>query len=115
MAKSNKTSGIKNWSKDDRPREKLLQKGAKALSNSEFLAILLRTGTFGVSAIDLAREVLKKFSTFRNMAHTDVCDWKNFKGLGDAKVAHIHAALEIGRRFREDEVSVGKQKIKSAK
>lgn len=106
---------IKNWPADDRPREKLLKKGARTLSNSELLAILLRTGTSGVSAIDLARNVLKKFGTFRNMTHTDVRDWKDFKGLGSAKISHIQAALEIGRRFREDETSVGKQKIKSAK
>jgi DNA repair protein RadC len=113
--KSKKLSGINAWPVDDRPREKLLKKGARSLSNSELLAILLRTGTPGVSAIDLARDVLKKFGTFRNMAHTDVRDWKDFKGLGSAKIAHIQAALEIGRRFREDETSVGKQKIKSAK
>lgn len=108
-------AGIKSWPEDDRPREKLLKKGARALSNSELLAILLRTGTTGTNAIDLARDVLKKFGTFRNMAHTDARDWKDFKGLGSAKVAHIQAALEIGRRFREDEVSTGKQKISSAK
>ena len=106
---------IRNWPKGDRPREKLLAKGAKALSNSELLAILLRTGTNGLSAIDLARKVMEKFGTFRNMVHTDARDWKDFKGLGSAKVAHIQAALEIGRRFREDEASAGKQKIKSAK
>jgi len=113
--KCKKLSGISAWPADDRPREKLLKKGARSLSNSELLAILLRTGTPGVSAIDLARDVLKKFGTFRNMIQTDARDWKDFKGLGSAKVAHIQAALEIGRRFREDETSVGKQKIKSAK
>jgi len=113
--KSKKLSGISAWPKDDRPREKLLKNGSTSLSNSELLAILIRIGTAGVSAIDLARTVLKKFGTFRNMAHTDVRDWKDFKGLGDAKIAHIQAALEIGRRFREDESSAGKQKISSAK
>lgn len=119
MAKKTKQTkhyekAIKNWPEDDRPREKLIKKGAKALSNSELLAILLRTGINGSSAIDIARRVMKKFGTFRNMAHTDVRDWKKFKGLGTAKVAHIQAALEIGRRFREDEASAGKQKISSA-
>lgn len=106
---------IKNWPADERPREKLLKKGTKALSNSELLAILLRTGTKGSSAIDLARKVIKKFGTFRNMVHTDVHDWKELKGLGNAKFAHIQAALEIGKRYREDEVTTGKQKIASAK
>lgn len=111
----NKTVSIKNWPEDDRPREKLLKKGAGALSNSELLAILLHTGTNGTSAVDLARKILKKFGTFRNMTHTDTLDWTKFKGLGSAKIAHIQAALEIGRRFREDEVTTGKKKIASAK
>jgi len=115
MKKQIKATGIKTWPEDDRPREKLLKKGPGALSNSELLAILLRTGTNGTSAIDLARKILKKFSTFRNMAHTDARDWKDLKGLGSAKIAHIQAALEIGKRFREDEASVGKQKVSSAK
>ena len=106
---------IKSWPADDRPREKLLKKGAGVLSNSELLAILLRTGTQGTSAIDLARKILKKFSTFRNMAHTDTRDWTEFKGLGGAKIAHIQAALEIGRRYRQAETSAGKQKVTSAK
>ena len=115
MSKKSKSTGIKTWPKDDRPREKLLKKGAKALTNSELLAILLRTGAKGLSAIDLARKIIKKFGTFRNMLHVDMRDWKEFKGVGNAKVAHIQAALEIGRRFREDEVSTGKQRISSAK
>ena len=110
-----KTAGIKSWPQDDRPREKLLKKGAGALSNSELLAILLRTGVKGVSAIDLARKMLAKFGTFRNMSHSDDRDWKEFKGLGPAKIAQIKAALEIGRRFREDEVLPSKQKIATAK
>jgi len=113
-ALSNK-EGIKYWPEADRPREKLLKNGSGALSNSELLAILLRTGTNGISAIDLARKVLQKFGTFRNMVHTDLRDWKGFKGLGNAKIAHIQAALEIGRRYRQDEVTTGKQEIASAK
>ena len=115
MTEKNKSKGIKSWPKDDRPREKLLKKGASALSNSELLAIELRTGVKGNSAIDLARKMLDKFGTFRNMSHSDIRDWKEFKGLGPAKIAQIKAALEIGRRFREDEVLSVKQKIASAK
>ena len=114
MTKKNKTSGIRSWPKDDRPREKLLKKGPGALSNSELLAIQLRTGVQGNSAIDLARKMLAKFGTFRNMSHSDIRDWKEFKGLGPAKIAQIKAALEIGRRFREDEVVSTKQKIATA-
>ncbi len=101
MVKERKISGIKTWPEDDRPREKLLKKGAGALSNSELLAILLRTGTRGTSAIDLSRKILAKFGSFRSMAHTDARDWKEFKGLGGAKMSHIQAALEIGRRYQQ--------------
>ncbi len=108
-------AGIKSWPQDDRPREKLLKKGAGTLSNSELLAILLRTGVEGNSAIDLARQIIDKFGTFRNMSHTDMREWKEFKGLGPAKIAQIKAALEIGRRFREDEIRPAQEKISSAK
>jgi DNA repair protein RadC len=114
MIEKNKSTGIKNWPSDDRPREKLLKRGAGVLSNSELLAILLRTGVAGNSAIDLARQIIEKFGTFRNMSHTDMREWNEFKGLGPAKIAQIKAALEIGRRFREDEVLSVKQKIASA-
>ena len=94
---------IKNWPIEDRPREKLLRNGEHNLSSSELLAILLRTGTKGQSAIDMARNIIKKFKTFRNMSHTDLRDWKEFKGLGTAKIAQLKAALEIARRFNYQE------------
>ena len=115
MTEKNKSAGIKSWPEGDRPREKLLKRGAGALSNSELLAILLRTGVKGTSAIDLARRLLDKFGTFRNMSHSDIREWKEFKGLGPAKIAQIKAALEIGKRFREDEVISVKQKIANAR
>ena len=108
-------NGIRSWPAEDRPREKLLKKGARTLSDSELLAILLRTGVKGMSAIDLARKIVDKFGTFRNMNHTDAREWKEFKGLGPAKIAQIQAALEIGRRFREVETLRGKQKISSSR
>ncbi len=114
MPEKNKSAGIKSWPQDDQPREKLLKKGAGALSNSELLAILLRTGVQGNSAIDLARKLLAKFGTFRNMSHIDMREWNEFKGLGPAKIAQIQAALEIGRRFREVEAKGPQQKIKAA-
>lgn len=114
MSKKNEKTGIKSWPEGDRPREKLLQKGPGALTNSELLAILLRTGVKGASAIDLGRKLMDTFGTFRNMSHTDGRHWNDFKGLGPAKIAQIKAALEIGRRFREDEVINEKKKITSA-
>ena len=105
---------IKSWPKDERPREKLLKNGERSLSNSELLAILLRTGTKGQSAVELSRVILQKFKTFRAMSHTDLRAWKEFKGLGLAKIAQIKAAIEIGRRFREDETKEQRPQIKSS-
>jgi DNA repair protein RadC len=107
-------SGIKSWPEADRPREKLLKEGEHKLSNTELLAILLRTGVKGDSAIGLARKIIRKFGTFRNMSHTNMSQWKEFKGLGKAKIAQVRAAIEIGRRFREDEIKEDKPKIKSS-
>ncbi|MBU1087335.1 MAG: DNA repair protein RadC [Candidatus Omnitrophica bacterium] len=104
---------IKNWPKDDRPREKLLKHGEHTLSNAELLAILLRTGTKGASALDLSRKILQKFKTFRDMGHTDSAQWKDLKGLGNAKLAQIRAAIEIGRRFGEEKLAE-KMKVSSA-
>lgn len=119
MQVSNKTkqysTSIRNWPKDDRPREKLLKNGEHTLSNSELLAILLRSGVKGQSAVDLARKILQKFKTFRHMSHADLSQWKEFKGLGQAKITQIKAAIEIGRRFREDEVKEDQPKIRSSK
>jgi len=110
-----KETGIKSWPKDDRPREKLMRNGEHTLSNSELLAILLRTGVKGQSAIDLSRKLLDKFKTFRNISSADITQWNELKGLGMAKIAQIKAAIEIGRRFREDEVSQDRKKIKTSK
>ena len=113
--KMQKQNSINHWPQDDRPREKLLKHGEHSLTNSELIAILLRTGVKGMSAVDLGRKILDKFGTFRNMSHTDSRDWTEFKGLGAAKLSQIKAALEIGRRFREDEIKEDRPQIKSAK
>ncbi len=105
---------IKHWPKDERPREKLFREGEHKLSNTELLAILLRSGVKGQSAIDLARKIVQKFKTFRNMSHTDIRDWKEFKGLGDAKIAQVRAAMEIARRFGEEKIE-DRLKIESSK
>jgi len=107
-------TGIKNWPEDERPREKLFKSGEHTLSDTELLAILLRSGSKGQSAIDLARRIIEEFKTFRNMSHTDIRQWKGFKGLGQAKIAQIKAAIEIGRRFGEEKIEK-KKKITCAK
>lgn len=94
---------IRNWPEDDRPREKLLKYGEQVLSNAELLAILIRTGTAGKSAIDLGRELLNKFKSLRAMSGIDVSEFKEISGLKDAKIAQLKAAIELGRRMMSEE------------
>ncbi len=94
---------IRNWPEDDRPREKLLKYGEQILSNAELLAILIRTGTAGKSAIDLARELLGKFKSLRAMSGVDILEFKEIAGLKDAKIAQLKAAIELGRRMMSEE------------
>ena len=95
--------GIKHWPEDERPREKLLKFGEHTLSNSELIAIILRVGIKGQSAVELGRKIYNAFGSFRNMGHTDLRAWKAIKGLGTAKIAQLRAAIEIGRRFMEED------------
>ena len=104
---------ISEWPLTDRPREKLLRDGSHSLSDAELLGIILRIGTKGASAIDLARDVLAHFGGFRRMADADLAEWRNFKGLGTAKTASLIAAVEIARRFWA-EPSAPSAPIKSA-
>jgi len=94
---------IREWSKDDRPREKLLKYGEHALSNAELLAILIRTGTPGRSAVDIGRELLHKYKSLRAMSGIDASEFKEISGLKDAKIAQIKAAIELGRRMLSEE------------
>jgi len=90
---------IKQWSKDDRPREKLLYAGAENLSNSELLAILIHNGTPQKTAVDLAKDVLKLGKdNLVEMGKLSVKELMKIKGIGEAKAITISAALELGRR-----------------
>jgi DNA repair protein RadC len=94
---------IKSWAEDDRPREKLLLKGKHNLSNSELIAIILGSGSREQSAVELARELLSSVSNnlslLGKLTHNELT---KFKGIGDAKAISILAALEIGRRRKEN-------------
>lgn len=105
---------INNWPREDRPREKLVKNGEHTLSDSELLAIILRTGIKGQSALDLARRILGTFGSFRQIGQVDLGHWKKIKGLGNAKISQIKAAIEIARRFSEEKVKETRIKIKSA-
>lgn len=90
---------IKQWSKDDRPREKLLLAGAENLSNSELLAILIHNGTRQKTAVDLGKEVLKLGKdNLVELGRLSVKELMKIKGIGEAKAITIAAALELGRR-----------------
>lgn len=90
---------INAWAEEDRPREKMLIKGREALSDAELLAILLGSGTRGISAVDLAREILKSVhNNLHELGRRSIHDLKQFKGMGEAKAITIAAALELGRR-----------------
>ncbi len=94
---------ICNWPEDDRPREKLLKYGEHTLSNAELLAILIRTGTNGKSAVDIARELLQRFKTLRSISAMYITEFKQITGLKNAKIAQIKAAIELGRRLMSEE------------
>ena len=90
---------LKDYSSDERPREKMIDKGASALSNAELLAILLRTGTGSMNVLDVARELLKmadgKLNNITSMSCEGLC---RIKGIGPDKAVTVSAAFELGRR-----------------
>lgn len=105
---------IKQWAKDDRPREKLLLNGAENLSNSELLAILIQNGNKQKTAVDLAKEILKLGKDNLNeLGKISVKEFMKLKGIGEAKAICIVAALELGRR-RQASVSLEKAVVRSS-
>ncbi|MCA1805276.1 MAG: DNA repair protein RadC [Xanthomonadaceae bacterium] len=89
---------IRHWPEAERPREKLLARGPQALSDAELLAIFLRTGVAGRSAVDLARELLARFGGLRALLTADAKAFCAGHGLGQAKYALLQACLEMARR-----------------
>lgn len=98
---------IKDWPADDRPREKLLRTGAEALSDAELLAIFLRTGVKGISAVDLARQLLSEFGSLRRLLEADETMFCSGHGLGQAKFVQLQAVLEMSRRHLESTLTRG--------
>ncbi|WLR44087.1 DNA repair protein RadC [Bacillus carboniphilus] len=86
---------------DERPRERMIQEGAKSLSNHELLAILLRTGTRNQSVLQLANKVLKKFEGLRYLKEASVEEIVSIEGIGEAKAVQVLAALELGKRVHQ--------------
>jgi DNA repair protein RadC len=93
------SKSIKNWTEDERPREKMLQKGAGALTDAELLAILIGSGTVKRSAVDLAREILDMAkNNLRELGRLGVLELQKVKGIGEARAITICAVMELGRR-----------------
>ncbi len=93
-----KSKGIASWPENERPRERLLACGAHAVTDAELIAILLRVGFRGKSAIALGRDLLQRFGSVQGMMNAPLDAWQGFKGLGKAKLAQLQAAMELGRR-----------------
>jgi DNA repair protein RadC len=101
-----KNLSIKEWSADDRPREKLLAKGIASLSDAELIAIIIGSGTKEESAVDVSKKILNLVSNNLNeLGKLGIAELKKIKGIGEAKAISIIAALELGRRRKVSEVT----------
>jgi DNA repair protein RadC len=98
---------ITDWPDAERPREKLLQKGPEALSDAELLAIFLRTGSRGKTAVDLGRDLLQEFGSLRALLQADLARFCRGGGLGVAKYVQLQAVLEMSRRHLQEELERG--------
>jgi DNA repair protein RadC len=95
---------ITDWPADERPREKLLQKGVQYLSDAELLAIFLRVGVTGKSAVDLARDLLTQFGSLSNIFKASVTEINAVHGMGDSKYCQLQAIFEMSRRALAEEI-----------
>ena len=98
---------ITDWAVEDRPREKLLAKGAEALTDAELLAIFLRTGIKGKTAVDLARDLLLDKGSLAQLLSADEKSFCQSKGLGQAKYVQMQAVVEMSRRYLEEKIHRG--------
>lgn len=98
---------IKDWPAAERPREKLLDNGAGALSDAELLALFLRVGITGKSAVDLARELLTHFGSLNHLFAARREQFNAIGGMGDAKYAQLQAVIEMARRALREELAQG--------
>ncbi len=108
-------SSIKAWEEEDRPREKMLQKGKSALTDAELIAILIGSGTVGEDAISLAQKILNSVvGNLSELGRRSIRDLMQFKGIGEAKAITIAAALEIGRRRQFSDIAY-REKIRDSR
>jgi len=102
-----RTGGINQWPVGERPRERLLDLGAQALSDAELLAVVLGSGTGGASALDIARQLLMQFGSLRRLLTADQGTLLDQRGLGPARYATLLAALELARRHYREALRAG--------
>jgi len=95
---------IRDWPEDERPREKLLKQGAQALSDAELLAIFLRVGTRGKTALDLARGLINHYGSLKSLLGSSISEFCQFPGMGPAKYVQLTASLEMSKRYFHDEM-----------
>ena len=95
---------ITEWPKDERPRERLVKQGARALSDAELLAIFLRVGVTGKSAVDLARELIERFDSLAGLFAASQMELCAVKGMGEAKYVQLQAVLEMARRALDERI-----------
>ncbi len=95
---------ISDWPEEERPREKLLHRGSQALSDAELLAIFLRTGIPGRSAVDLSRDLLQRFDGIRGLFKATESEFCSAPGLGRAKFALLQAVLELAQRHLSEQI-----------
>ncbi len=100
---------ITDWPAEERPREKLLQKGATSLTDAELLAIFLRVGTRGVTAVDMADNLLTEHGSLRNLLAADMPKFCKSKGLGEAKFVQLQAVVEMSRRYFDEKLQRGEE------
>lgn len=98
---------ITDWAAEDRPREKLLNKGAESLTDAELLAIFLRTGIKGKTAVDLARDLLAETGGLTHLLSADEKRFCQSKGLGQAKYVQMQAVVEMSRRYLQEKILRG--------
>jgi DNA repair protein RadC len=115
MENYNTHLGIKSWAEEDRPREKLLDKGRHTLTEAELIAILIGSGNKGETAVELSKRILSSVgNNLNDLGKLNVKELSKFKGIGEAKAISVIAALELGRRRKETE-SVKRNKIVTSK
>lgn len=98
---------IRSWPSAERPREKLLARGAEALSDAELLALFLRVGIAGRSAVDLGRDLLDRFGTLTRLCNASASEFASVPGMGVAKYAQLQAVLELARRALGEQLKDG--------